>query len=476
MIKRGLRLGLLLGATSAQAHGIGGHVHVTGWAIEHLTASPLAAFLAEPATKNAALIGAGFPDSGYAVGDGYGEMAHWEPFVEAHIQWVRTHYGPDYDTPEARQQVGFLMGGAAHGLQDELFDSVFLYQISEHDGGSQDEADPGTDGFLAVDGHLRFRPDLWVPADDLVQLFEAQGHGVEAGTIRRGMSLVRAYILGLPVIGVQLDADYRPLIPWTAEHYLDPTIPGSLAAEVPATAAYMEALWARLHGEFPVAGLATHAWPHQRRLRSRQPDTVDGWITVIFGAGALVGSLTGDTVQLLDPAGEPVPIRVAHTRWGGSPTDSTRLVRIQPRAALSPDTTYTVRLAPGIELISGEVLDAPWTMLVRTPCDDPSADGCQDAEPEAFPPPAPDMGVDAEPDAALADAALADAALADATVPDAQPTTDAQPADAQTDAGLTPDLGPLSTQPGEGCQSAPAPGPWALLLLAVGGVLWRRRA
>jgi MYXO-CTERM domain-containing protein len=456
----------VLGAAGlAHAHGVGGHVHVTGWAIEQLpAASPLAAFFADPVVLDAALMGAGFPDSGYAAGDAYGELAHWEPFVDAHVAWIRERYEANggYDDPEVRRHIGFLMGSAAHGLQDELFDSVFLFQVREKDGAGQEEADPGTDGFLAVDGHLRFRPTLWLPGEALAEVFAARGHAVTAATMRGGLSQVRFYVNGLQAIGIQLDAEHRPQLPWTADHYLDPTVPGSLAAEVPATAAYLEALWARLHGEFPVAGLGVHGWPHQRRLRSRQADTVDGWITVVFGAGAVVGSLTGDTVQLLDPDGQPVPIQVGHTRWGGAPGDSTRLVRLMPTEPLAPDTTYTVRLAPGITLLDGQVLDTPWTWAVRTPCDDPQAEGCADPEPAPFPPPPPEP-VDAGPEP--------DAAVADAGIPDAEPVVDvgvmadAAPAvDAQTSGADGDD---------DGCRSAPAPGAWGALFALLG--LWTRR-
>ena len=40
------------------------------------------------------------------------------------------------------------------------------------------------------------------------------------------------------------------MLPWTAEHYLDPDIPGSLVAEILPTMRYIEALWERVHGRF----------------------------------------------------------------------------------------------------------------------------------------------------------------------------------------------------------------------------------
>ena len=104
----------------AAAHGINGHVHVTGWAIESLPPGPLRAFFDDAALRDTAQSGASFPDSGYAVDDAYGEMAHWEPFIEAYVRWIKTTHGPDFATDEARRHIAFMMGAASHGLQDEI--------------------------------------------------------------------------------------------------------------------------------------------------------------------------------------------------------------------------------------------------------------------------------------------------------------------------------------------------------------------
>ncbi|MCA9546575.1 MAG: hypothetical protein KC613_19355, partial [Myxococcales bacterium] len=198
-MRRAALAGLLLaGAPLAGVwgHGINGHVHVTGWAAEAQPAgSALAALFADPLLKNTVLIAAAFPDSGYAVDHPYGEAAHWEPFTEAHVAFVRDTYGPDYASVEAQQQVAFLIGTACHGLQDELFDSLFLLQIREKDGRGQEEADPGTDAFLQVDGHLRFFPEVWLPAEALVQVFAARGIEVTPNTMERGLRLVSSVVI-----------------------------------------------------------------------------------------------------------------------------------------------------------------------------------------------------------------------------------------------------------------------------------------
>ncbi|MFT4979739.1 MAG: hypothetical protein ACI8S6_005651, partial [Myxococcota bacterium] len=77
-----LLLGLLLQGT-VSAHGLWGHIHVTGWAVENMPDDELRAFLLEPEVFNALLSGAMFTDTGYALDDGaaraYSEHTHWEP-------------------------------------------------------------------------------------------------------------------------------------------------------------------------------------------------------------------------------------------------------------------------------------------------------------------------------------------------------------------------------------------------------------
>ncbi len=417
MISRVL-LPLILLTGLASAHGINGHVHVTGWAIESLPPGELRDFLSEPEVFEAALIGAAFPDSGYAIDDGYGELAHWEPFVHGLLEQIRRDVGPPFADLEARKTAAFLMGLASHGLQDEIFDSIFLHQVHEHDDAGQDEADPGTDGFLIVDGHHRFKPAFYLPGALLQEAFrEIHGHEVSLQTMDVGLRRIKLLVIdSAESVGANLDARYRPLLPWTAAHYLDRDIPGSLQSEVPATAAYIEAIWGRLHDDWPVGALVGHPYPDPpRRLHRVDAASVSSWVTLVFGSGAIVGTLNPDTVRWTDEAGDPVAFGLTHTRWSGSrPDASTRLVQLRPEADLRFDHAYTIELAPGVTLQDGRMLDAAWRYTFRTPC-------------------APDAPC-VEPDAGV---------VADMGVPDA---------------------GASESSASDGCQGVPAPAPWWPLL------------
>ncbi len=370
---------VLASVSSLQAHGINGHIHVTAWAIDELDDPELVELFSNPMVLNAAHFGASFPDSGYAVGNHYGELAHWEPFIEAFIQKVKGDHPPPFSSEETRMKVAFVMGMAAHGLQDALFDTLFLEQIATYDGGTQDDADRGTDAFLFTDGHLEHRPEVWAPVDDLVETYQnSLGHEVDAATIETGMMRVKLVVIdAFDALAPGFDDMYRPLVPWAAQHYLDQGIPGSLASEVPATAAYIRAIWERLHDRFPVSATVIYRYPEPpMRLRDRTANHVDSWITLVFGAGAVLGSLNPDTVTLTDQDGALVEIEVDHTRWLGNADNITRLLVLKPMVELAPNTEYTVTLYPGVELVDGQILQENWTYTLQTQCDPPESEAC----------------------------------------------------------------------------------------------------
>ena len=385
-----------LGAALASAHGINGHVHVTGWAVEHLPPGPLADFLSEPEVFDALLLGATFPDSGYAIEDDYGELAHWPPFAEGCLADLRARYPLPWDTLVARKHAAFVMGIALHGLQDEIFDTLFLRQVERHDGRGQDDTDPGLDGFLYTDGHLRFSPEYYVPAEILAEVFaEVHGHIVSRATIEAGVTRVKLIVIdAFGGIGPRLDEVHRPRIPWAAAHYLDPDVPGSLRSEIPATMAFLAALWDRTHGTWAQGPPVAYTSPSPpRRLRSAAPDGVDHWITLVLGAAVRAGTLTPERVRLVDGLGQAVPIRVRASRWARDATSGTRLVVLEPLDALAYDAIYGVELHPGLEFFNGATPPI-WRATFRTPCAVEAP--CDD----------PDVGVlsiDPPPDAAPSD-------------------------------------------------------------------------
>lgn len=371
-------------APRAFAHGDWGHVHVTGWAIENLPNGELRELFEDPEVFGAALYGGGFPDSGYWAEEPatreFAEYSHWEPFVQAFIEYLRENHPPPFETLESRKLVGFLLGCAAHGLQDELFDSTFLFQVDERDNLGQDEADAGTDFFLYDDGHFRFEELAdFVPYDVLVELYADLPLEITRDTIQDGVDTQNAVYLNAANYSTIAQAfvdESRVRIPWTSEHYLDADVPGSLMAEITPTRRYMEAIWERLHGRLDDEDLVIHTYPESpRRLRSHRAGTVDGWVTLVLGRAIAIGSASG---ELLDADDNAVDATFTGTRWGHP---YPRLVRFMPNSDLEPGAHYTVRLAAGAELIGGGETARPVEFSFQASCTDAGDPACPDLGP-----------------------------------------------------------------------------------------------
>ena len=383
-------LGVWTSGAPASAHGIWGHIHVTGWAVENMPEGELRSIFDEREVFEAALFGAAFPDSGYwpqggelsSIGREYAEHSHWEPFVEAYIQWMIANDPPPFDTLESRMRVAFLMGVAAHGLQDELFDSLYLYEIEIEDTSGQDDADPATDGFLAMDGLLRFQPETYLPMDILLELYADVDERITEGIIRECVNIMRTFYVrpgGYRVAEGQARARIDRL-PWTRETYLDPNIPGTLRAEIWPTMHYMEAIWERLHGRWSDEALVIHTWPpSQGRLRDREPGTPRSWVTFVVGRGI---ENANATVTWRREDGSLLQFARRGTRWGGDRGPS-RLLRFQPLEALASGEWTLVTLEPGARLIDGASLAYAHSLEVQAPCDDPNDPLCPAIEPRA---------------------------------------------------------------------------------------------
>ena len=367
-------LHLLLTIPTAYAHGIWGHIHVTGWAIEHIDQPEIMEFFSDPAVKNAALFGASFTDSGYfpfvestaQYSHIYAEYTHWEPFVEDYILWMQQYDPPPFTTLESKKRVAFLMGAAAHGLQDELFDSLFLYRTEEEDGHGQDTIDPASDGFLSLDGELRFFPEEDLPLEVLLDIYAPLSEQITAEILQESVSLMLALYVNEengPNLAAQLAQNHIEDLSWSRLHYLDPDIPGSLHSEIIPSARYIEAIWDRLHLQFDEEDVLIATYPQQhRRLNSIDHTTAASWITAIFGAG-----VRRDNIQAnwKTQNGTEINFNLEGTRWGHS---WTRLVRLLPQEDLDHHQRYDISLS-GIHTQS-DIIGA-YTFPVLAPCSTP---------------------------------------------------------------------------------------------------------
>jgi hypothetical protein len=363
-----LRLGLagLIGAlgalaVEAPASANGNHVHL--WvavdAVGSVDDAELADLLAEPELLETLRNGANFPDGGYAVGDGYGEMGHWEPFQKRYLEWIRDNYGPPW-SDEGKKHVAFLLGMAAHGMTDQLFDGMYLERHYVFDENSASAEWGNIDGvtdvcFAAKVGPVQ-PPETWVPADVLAELFAEAGHQVAAATIETGQSLVAVAVM----YSNDKSSDegtvskYMELYPWACSRMDDPLVPGAPVTMGPAIAKYWEELWARLNGDESFAQPLLGTWfgKGEPWEQPRDAGSPDSWVSFAMPRGIDKGTLTEQSVAIVGPGGIPHPVTL-QLYYG----HASHLVNVRPNEDWAEAADYTVTISAPLASWDGAVLE-----------------------------------------------------------------------------------------------------------------------
>jgi hypothetical protein len=396
-------LGLLGPVPNVLANGNYSHVWVAGDALGHLPDGDLRTALQDPHLANIVRCGAMYPDGGYAMNDGYGEISHWEPFHLAYLEWILAHYQPPYAT-EAMEHIAFLMGMVAHGLTDQMYDGMYLSRGAIYDDDGCADMPYGTDGstdscFAATQGFLQ-KPTAWVPADVLAPLYETQGHHVTAQTIKQGFNLVYFAIVHANNEGADPDviAEYMAECPWSCSHQDDPGAPGSPVTCGPAIAAYWQVLWGLLNGHqgFDQPLLDTffvNGSPWQYPTDASDPSS---WVSFLLPLGVQASTVTPATVVVTGDDGQVLPTTV-EVYYG----TSSHLVNLKPQADWPTDTTFTVTASPPIATWNGLTLAAPLSFQFFT-LPDPN-------------PPQPDTAEVVEAEAVEAVAEVVEAEVVDAS-------------------------------------------------------------
>ncbi len=232
IVRRVLLLTAVLcsGSAIASANGIVSHMHISDLAVGRLPEGELANLLRDPAMLEIYRAGSVFPDSGYAADDDYGEIAHWEPFTESYVRWIRDNYPPPFDGDEARTHVAFLLGQASHGLADQVFDSLFMARTDVFDGTSEN-LDVGAETWLIIEHDPNNRIMGFVPAEmhDVFAGSELVGYAPTTEALGRGRDLITRAVSALYAISWTLYEGYWVEMPWAATHYYEADrVPGSL--------------------------------------------------------------------------------------------------------------------------------------------------------------------------------------------------------------------------------------------------------
>lgn len=361
---------VLASSSAAWANGNDSHIWITRQALAQLPDGTLKRLLSDPAHERALLNGTIFPDGGYAVGNDYGEMAHWEPFVEAYVQWIRARWQPPY-SGEAARHVAFLMGVASHVLADQTYDSMFMAKARGYDAATwSDERlldfDSNTDVLLAAETgqHIEIGdPGLepWYPPEIPSIYEERLGYTISKELIDQAQTtLVFVVVEYAQSMAAQPDqvAAARARYPWAAAHLMDGVTACGPPCEAAHVTVYWRVLWDRLHGERRPENFVVSTVPRAGGGGlSIDSKLVESSIFVTLGGEPERATLLPSAFRVTDAAGVDYPIDV--NPWGN-------VLRLKPRAPWPASTQLTVTIAPGVRTLDGATLDAPFSFTVAT--------------------------------------------------------------------------------------------------------------
>lgn len=369
----------------ALACGQSTHVWVALHALEHLEPGPLADLVAREDVRDLLVHGAMFPDGGYSplTQDGYGETAHWPPFHDHYLAWQRDRFGGDLSTAEAREHAAFLLGLAAHGIADQIFDGVYLTRSLVYDGseawGAYD-ADLSTDVAMAsLVGPQTAPEDTRLPYDTLEALYDSFGQPTAASTMRTGQASLRLAVAFTSTTGANPEtaAQYLDQFPWANGHLDDPDVPGSPACIGEQLVAYWQTLFDRLQGGFDLdRDVVVAAIPDDGAFgHVRSASSLESSVSLVFARPVVQDTLAG-RVRLEAEDGTEIPVTF-RLYYG----DRTNVLNVAPTADLVADARHTLTIDAGVEMIDGAVLGTAWSTAFSTappppPAADDAVEGC----------------------------------------------------------------------------------------------------
>jgi hypothetical protein len=364
---------------AAWANGLTTHVWITRTAAELVPEGPLGALVRDPALTDALLSGTIFPDGGYAVGDGYGELAHWEPLQLAYLEWIRAHYAPPW-SDEAKRHIAFLMGLSSHGMADQVFDSLYMERARQEDAASDWanlSMDEATDVAMAAKVGPQPVPARFLPVEALLAAYaDAHGYQPAQDTLQRGQSLVGLAVAVVGMLGQDPEAvaSYADQFPWATAHMDDPERPGAPRFEAQVVADYWARIWARLHGALAADDLLMATVPAPGGLgHPRAAGTVEARASVIFTRRLLRRDVNPEAFgwRAADGAAVPFSVRLFYG-------DDSHVVHLIPEADLAPDTDYVITVQAGLTTREGAAVPAPLEVPFSTRAPAPAAppEGC----------------------------------------------------------------------------------------------------
>lgn len=363
--RAGLGLGLViltmtaLEPRAAEANGQSTHLWITEHALEHLPDGPLKELL----TSHRLMLDNGtmFPDGGYPLDDPYAEIAHWEPFSGAYMDWIVAQYDFPYEGAAA-EHVAFLLGMNSHGMADETFDSLYMERTILYDG-DKDELDTMSDIVMMSLVGKRETPTDWVPYDLFDMLYtDAANYDVDVNQMKTGQSLLRVAVqaVGAGSEDPQRVQDAADRYPWGNSHLLDENVPGAPPCEGEVIARYWQSQWELLH-ERAVYRPVLQTWPRDGGSGHETDSTsIDSWVSLAVSRGLDTTDFDASRFTITSEEGQSIPFNL-RVFYG---MDS-HVIHLKPTADFQPNTVYYVEMSAGVPTIHADDL-AAWSWSFST--------------------------------------------------------------------------------------------------------------
>ena len=339
---------------TAFGNGLTSHVTISEYALDDMADGDLADILRRddlwPILQN----GTQFPDGGYPLGEAYAETAHWEPFQDRYLEWIRATYGGDYSSEEAQEHVAFLMGLSSHGMGDQVFDSLYMERAYVYDADSDWQnlsMDTSTDvAISALTGGQEVQ-ETWMPYDPVIACMADAGVEVSAETLDKGQDLTHiAIAFGQTAANsTAMQAQHSADFPWAYAHILDEDVPGSPLWEARVVAQYWPVRWARLHGEVAENEPIIYTFPQDGGMGHETDGTkVESRVTVVFSRGLVDELILPDFFTVVDEAGESYPVTPwVFYRYGS------HVAHLSSATGWPDDTDFVVTVHAGVPFIDG---------------------------------------------------------------------------------------------------------------------------
>ncbi|HVE69405.1 MAG TPA: Ig-like domain-containing protein [Solirubrobacteraceae bacterium] len=408
----------------ASAAGVTTHAFMAEAAIPFVSDPGLHNLLS--AHRDEILSGAHYPDGGYGSssfpGGDYGEVSHWERFVNAYVAHIRSR--PDcgrLDDPNGAcaPMIAHMLGAAAHGMGDEMWDWLFEPRMADYGEAPHSSLTrAGLPGFaelgnlpvldqantsefsmdmIGLVDHLRYGsvPVYPPPVDDLLAVYRSVGRDdITREGILAGHSIITGALTGERAAVATEYKRVKDTMPRSAATYLSDS--GGVLDTAEGIAGYYQAAWRKLvDGSHPAPRVvAVHPERNEEGVPFR-------WLPVRSspgpgGGGAetrLIAVLSNalhnspldpDAFQLLDAHGRRVPVAPGFPRPGPYGNgEGTHSMMLYPGVDLEPCHRYTAVVTERVRDHAGAALREPvtWSFVTRPP------DGQAACPPAGGPPP-----------------------------------------------------------------------------------------